>query len=338
MLFRSRTTVWRACQRMGIDTRHRKGRRDRDARRYAYGQRMQMVLADFVHFRAGIKRARRVAVYFLDDATRYGLDVVVTTSEQAIVFLKALHGVISMAGLMDAFYLDRGPAFIANVTHTVFTQMEIPFIHGEARYPQGHGKIERFNRSVRTRLLRTLDGSPEVDPDLGALGIRLRHDLHEIYNHTPHESLKKQTPWMRWSQSRPLNAAPSSEWLKRCFTLQESRRVSNDHVIKYHGTQYEVPRGHGGKKIIVHNRILEDEALYVLHQGRFVRIHPVDTLRNAYSKRGTTAHTNKDTEATPHCKSSSTMAFEQAYSCVLDADGGFSDAKKTDTNNDINKE
>jgi hypothetical protein len=38
---------------------------------------MQMVLCDGKHFRAGAARLRRVALFFLDDATRMGLHVVV---------------------------------------------------------------------------------------------------------------------------------------------------------------------------------------------------------------------------------------------------------------------
>jgi len=38
-------------------------------------------------------------------------------------------------------------------------------------------------------VLRHLAGSPEVDPDCGALELRLRHWLREIYNHTPHQGL-----------------------------------------------------------------------------------------------------------------------------------------------------
>ena len=86
-----RTTVWRACRRMGLATRRRKGARDRDSRRFAYPHRMNMVLCDGKYFRAGVGRVRRVALFFLDDSSRYGLHVVVGTSENAAVFLRGLY-------------------------------------------------------------------------------------------------------------------------------------------------------------------------------------------------------------------------------------------------------
>lgn len=55
-----------------------------------------MVLSDGKHFRAGALRARRVAMFFLDDATRCGLHVVVgTEGESAELFLRDPFEVVS---------------------------------------------------------------------------------------------------------------------------------------------------------------------------------------------------------------------------------------------------
>ena len=74
----------------------------------AHPCRMQMVLADFKHFRAGATRAKRAAVYMLDDATRYGLDVKVATSEKPEPVLHLLHDVITVYGFMSLLYWDGG--------------------------------------------------------------------------------------------------------------------------------------------------------------------------------------------------------------------------------------
>ena len=86
-----RTTVWRACRRMGPPTRRRPHKRGVDTRRWRYAERMQCVLADGKHFRAGAARLRRVALFFLDDATRYAVEVLVGTAESSELFLRALH-------------------------------------------------------------------------------------------------------------------------------------------------------------------------------------------------------------------------------------------------------
>lgn len=184
-----RTTVFRALVRMGVATGRVKQERDRDMRRFAYAHRMELVLADGKHFRAGAARAKRVAFFFLDDATRLGLHVVVGTSESAALFLRGLYPVLRDKGRMGVLYLDNGPGFVASAVAEVCRHLEIALIHGESRYPEGHGKVEKFNQTVLAQVLRALDGRPDVDADCEALELRLAHWLREIYNHEPHESL-----------------------------------------------------------------------------------------------------------------------------------------------------
>lgn len=59
---------------------------------------MMLVIADGKHFRAGAARLKRVALIFMDDATRYGLIVIVGTSENASDFLRGLWEVIRRHG------------------------------------------------------------------------------------------------------------------------------------------------------------------------------------------------------------------------------------------------
>ena len=84
-----RTTAWRALRRRGVTTRRIP--KVRDQRRFAYAHRLQMVLCDGKHFRAGPNRAKCVALFFIDDATRFIPVVVVGTSETARLFLRGLH-------------------------------------------------------------------------------------------------------------------------------------------------------------------------------------------------------------------------------------------------------
>ncbi|MCP3918063.1 MAG: helix-turn-helix domain-containing protein, partial [bacterium] len=111
-----RTTVYRTLLRLGVSLARRKRASERDARRFAYPHRMDMVLSDGKHFRAGAQRKRRVAMFFLDDATRAGLHVVVGTSETAALFQRGLYECICRSGFMTVIYLDHGPGFIAGDT------------------------------------------------------------------------------------------------------------------------------------------------------------------------------------------------------------------------------
>ena len=340
-----RTSVWRAMRRMGVPTRRVRDPKPEDTRRFAYRERLQMVLADLKHFRAGSTRNKRVALYFLDDATRYGLDVAIWTVECAEIVLRTLARVLRRYGRFDGLYVDHGPGFIANDLVTVCAQLRLPLILGRVRYPEAHGKIEEFNRSVKARLLRAFDRAPHVDPDLGALELRLRHDLFEVYNHLPHESLaqrgdngswRKVTPHERFTGSeRALRPIGSEDWLTTCFSLPLERTVSNDHVVRYRGEHFEVPALCRPGKVELIRRPLEDDALYLPHEGQLIRLHPVDVHFNATSERARKRPEELPAEPIPQ-KTASMLAFDRDHPTMLGPDGGFCDspAPKEDPDDD----
>jgi transposase InsO family protein len=184
-----RTTLWRLCRAHHLPLGRVPGKLEADMRRWAYPHRMMMVLADGKHFRAGPRRHRRMAYVFLDDASRFGLGAVVGTSENALLFLRGLHKVIMRHGLMDSLYLDRGPGFRAQDVAMACVRLGINPVLGAARYPEGHGKIERFNQTFQAQLLRGFPGAADVDDDCASLELRVEHYLAHQYNRTPHESL-----------------------------------------------------------------------------------------------------------------------------------------------------
>ena len=320
----TRVTVYRTLKRMEVYVgRRRKHRPERDTRRFSHPHRMDMILCDGKHFRAGITRARRVALFFLDDCSRFGLHVVVGTSESTELFLRGLYETIRRHGFGCIYYLDHGPGFISDDTFDVIRKIENALlVHGESKYPEGHGKIERFNRTANGDVLRGLDGRPDVDPDPKALELRLGHYLSEVYNRRPHESLENATPAERFfADTKPLGFPETDEDLRRRFVVHFTRRVSKDHVVSIDGTKYEIPRGHAGETIVVHRRLL-DGNYAVLHDGRLVDIHPVDLVANARAQRGRGRPEPQPTQH-PLPKSAADMAFDRDLSSVVDRDGGF---------------
>ena len=166
-----RATLWRALRHLGVPTGRIKTPKVRDCRRFAYAHRLEMVLCDGKHFRAGAGRLKRVALFFIDDATRFGLEVVVGTSENAALFLRGLYLCILFYGRMIGLFVDNGSGFIALDAIEVARKLPVHLIHGSAGYPEGHGKVERFNRTVAEQLLRLLPGNPRIDPRGGGLGV-----------------------------------------------------------------------------------------------------------------------------------------------------------------------
>ena len=317
-----RTSVWRACVRLGLPLRRAPAKQEADQRRFAYPHRMMMVLADGKHFRAGVRRRKRVALFFLDDASRFGLGVVVGTDETAALFLRGLHAVIRRFGFMDIVFLDRGPGFRADDTAAACHRLDIHLVLGTAAYPEGHGKIERFNQTAQAQLLRGLVGAADVDDDCGALELRLSHFLDHGYNRQPHESLGGQTPLDRFeADTRALRFPTTDAELADRFVVTATRKVAADNVISYDGADYEVPRGHAGTEITVRRHLLSG-ALSVVHDGKLVTLAPVDLAHNAVSRRAAPpAPAPDDDEAAP--RTAAQLAFARDFAPVVGPDGGF---------------
>jgi len=281
-----------------------------------------MMLADGKHFRAGVRRAKRVAVFFLDDATRFGLGVVVGTAESAELFLRGLHRVLRRFGFMDIVFLDRGAGFKADDTAAACRRLDIHLVLGTAAYPEGHGKIEKFNQTAQSQVLRGLPGAADVDADCGALELRLSHFLDHRYNQQPHEALDGQTPLARFeADTRALRFPADDAELTDRFVVTETRKVSADNVVSYDGIAYEVPRGHAGTDVTVWRHLLSG-ALSVVHDGRLVALAPVDLAKNAISRRATpSSPAPDDDERAP--QTAAQLAFARDFAPVVGPDGGF---------------
>ena len=317
-----RATVYRVARRLNLPVAHRRTAKSRDMRRFAYPHRLDMVLCDGKHFRVGVSRARRVALFFLDDATRFGLHVIVGTSENSLLFLLGVYELICKYGFFSALYLDHGPGFIALDTIAIIARLHCLLVHGEASYAEGRGKIERFNRTAKADILRTLDGRPDVDPDPRALTLRLQHYLDTQYNVRPHESLGKQTPYERfYADAKDLRFPQDDETLRRQFELTLERRVLPDNVVSIDSVGYEVPRGHVGEKVLLYKHVLDGNRIFVLHEGKRVELRPVDLEANARARRAK-PQAQDDTQPVPS-PSAADMAFQRDYGPVVDADGGF---------------
>jgi len=319
----NRATAWRACKRLGLATRIRASKHEDDTRRYSYPHRMQCVLCDGKHFRAGPSRLRRVALFFLDDATRYGLHVVVGTSESTELFLHGLYELVKKHGLMALVYLDGGPGFVSGDTvHVVQQGLGAWLVHGRKRYPEGHGKIEKFNQTADGGVLRSLPGAADVDPNCTALTLRLQHFLDHDYNERPHESLSQDTPRQRWeADTQALDFPDDEDDLWRRFLVTESRKVSADHVIKHGGKLWEAPRGLARSSVEVQRHVLSGR-LYVPHRGRLVRLHELDPHANATDRRGYHGD-DKPLSGEGVPITAATWAFRRDLSPVTGPDGGF---------------
>ena len=81
-------------------------------------------------------------------------------------------------------------------------------------------------------------------------------------------------------------------------------------------------RGHAGSRVMVHRNVLE-ASVAIMHQGRLVRLSPVDLHKNAREKRARPQGQDKNEQQSALTKGSAQMAFERDMRPVIDTDGGF---------------
>ncbi len=315
----SRSSAWRAARRLNLPLFADKADTASDKRRFSYAHRMQMVITDGKHFRAGSKRRRRVVMTFLDDCTRLGLHAVVGKSENTALFLRGFWETLSLWGLFSTIFVDNGSAFISGDTLTCVARLDIALIHGTADYPEGRGKIERFNQTIQEDLLRTFDNNPEIDPDEKALELRINHYLKNLYNRRPHESLGFDTPEKRFLEdSLPLRAGDIGH-LRQHFIIKRSHKVARDNILKVKGQLLETPMGYAGRRVDVFRHCL-DRTASILHEGKFLELKPVDVTLNAHSTRaGRDAEKPKPIPT----RSAASKLFHKDLSPIVTINGDF---------------
>jgi len=89
--------------------------------------------------------------------------------------------------LMPSLYTDNGPGFTSRVMADYLAYHGIRHIFGTPYHPQGRGKIERFNRSIKGKLCLVVYCSPEELK-------KATNEAIAVYNATPHESLHNVSP------------------------------------------------------------------------------------------------------------------------------------------------
>jgi len=119
-------------------------------------------------------------------------------------------------------YSDNGGGFISGVLNEYLDYHGIKHIFGTPYHPQGRGKIERFNRTIKEKLCLLVYCSPD----------QLQEAIDKavvIYNNTPHESLQNVSPNDVYAGRKEVILAKRQE--KKKLTI-ERRRMYNLGVIK----------------------------------------------------------------------------------------------------------
>ena len=285
---------------------------------------LECVQADCLHGpmipngKGGICKA--ILIAFIDDATRRIVYAEFTQSEHSLAFEKGIRHILSSQGRIVKLFVDNGSTFISSQTQRILDILQIHLIHSTPHRPQGRGKIERFNRTVRDGFLRPLDVKTITGFD--DLNLRFRTWLEAEYHRTPHRGLSNhQTPLECWLEKahhlKPMNPLIDLDtvFFHECF-----RRVAKDNTVTMNTTLYEVPPILCGKKVVLrfnpHQSVHKVQAWF---DGKnYGECRVVDSYANTRVKRSNSVKGQfEDSSAAQGSSVKSSLSASSSYGGVL---------------------
>lgn len=118
---------------------------------------------------------------------------------------------------MPKLYSDNGSGFTSKLMDKYLSAHGIKYIFGTPYHPQGRGKIERFNRTIKEKLCLVVYCSPD----------ELKRAIDEaiaVYNSTPHEALNTVSPDDVYAGRKETILRRREE--KRRLTLQRRKQYN----------------------------------------------------------------------------------------------------------------
>lgn len=139
---------------------------------------------------------------------------------------------------MPDLYTDNGPGFASGIVAEYLKHHGIRHIFGTPYHPQGRGKIERFNRTIKDRLCLIAYSQPS---DLK----KAIDEAIRVYNQTPHESLQNVSPNDVYANRREEILKRRQE--KKRLTLENRKRYNLNHQQNNHPDQEKSANSNSGQ-------------------------------------------------------------------------------------------
>jgi putative transposase len=258
----SSQSIYRLFKRHGLD--EPPGERE-DMRRFEAELPNDLWQSDCLHGPMVIaqgKQRKSFGFVFIDDHSRLIPHGEFYLRENIGSFTDALKKALNKRGLPRKLYVDNGPYFRSHNLDFTCASLGISLIHCTAYRPEGKGKIERFNKTIRMQFLSTLPDSLALDD----LNERFQTWIDSRYHLTVHGSTG-QKPLERYLRHLHLiRTAPKD--LDDHFRLKTQRTVDKDRTVSLLGKAYEAPVELIGRKITVLYHPEDPHRIEALHNGQ----------------------------------------------------------------------
>jgi hypothetical protein len=207
----------------------------------------EMWISDGLH--GGVMEGKRAVLFaVLDDYSRYVPGHRWGHGEDTLGMQATLHDAVKTHGCPQKLYCDNGSAYSSHQLAWSAAALGIRLVHSRPGKPQGRGKIERWNRTVRDQFLVEIEAADPV-ASLDELNRLFTAWLHQKYHRSPHSETGA-TPAARYhAQGRIPVTRPDPALLRRAFLWREQRRVAATATVSLHGNRYEVDAALVGRMV-----------------------------------------------------------------------------------------
>ncbi|HSW61920.1 MAG TPA: hypothetical protein VLH56_01160 [Dissulfurispiraceae bacterium] len=180
---------------------------------------------------------------FIDDHSRMIPHGEFYLRENIECFKDTLRKALNKRGLPRKLYVDNGPYFRSHQLDYSCASLGIALIHCTAYRPEGKGKIERFNKTIRQQFLCTVPEGLSLE-GLNRGFLRWIDDEYHLKAHssTGQKPLERYLKHLHLIRSAPKN-------LDDFFRIKTERSVDKDRTVSLPGKVFEAPVELIGRKI-----------------------------------------------------------------------------------------
>jgi putative transposase len=155
--------------------------------RFEAGEPDQLWVSDGLHGPI-IEGKRAVLFALLDDHSRYVVGHRWGHGEDTLGMQAVLHDAVKTHGCPARLYCDNGAAYSSHQLAWSAAVLDIQLVHSKPGKPQGRGKIERWNRTVRDQFL------VEIDPAGAGREVASLAELNRLFTAWCHQQFTDRKP------------------------------------------------------------------------------------------------------------------------------------------------
>lgn len=195
----------------------------------------------------------------------------------------AFREALRRCGLPKRVYYDNGgPYRSKHMAQIVAVLSDQRPIFTPPRRPEGHGKIEAFNRYCRAAFVEEVRASSIQTLDDLNRAFAAWRDLK--YNRREHGETS-QTPWDRWRADPGRIEVVSERLLVEAFLFRATRTTDKTGVLKLHGSRYQTTADLARRKVEVRYDPEDMGTVEVWHGSAFrERVSPLTVTPNRRPK------------------------------------------------------